>query len=106
MLKLTKIKPESWNDEMPMGKTHYPYLNLDSDEVPEVKDWEVGKTYQIVLEVKQTSKSQNKEKKDVVTGASFDIVAYGIPKNNLDDLSGPELEKMQAEGLSTKKTGK
>ena len=41
------------------GKTHhYPsILHLDEGDLPEVKNWKVGKTYKVELEIKQIKSS-------------------------------------------------
>lgn len=42
------------------GKMHYPsMLDLDEGDLPEVKDWQVGRTYKVMLTIKQVSSSTN-----------------------------------------------
>lgn len=96
MLKLKKIQPESYED-FPVGKKYFPSLHFDNKEVSEIKNWEVGKIYQILLEIKQNSKS---ESKDGVVDASFDITAYKV-MDDMEDMSDDDMEKMQAKGMSS-----
>lgn len=35
-----------------------PHIHVTEDNLPEIKDWEVGKTYEVVVQVKMISKSQ------------------------------------------------
>jgi len=45
-------------------------------DLPEAKDWEVGKDYEISLKVKQTSKSET----DGDGSASFEVRAIAVHK--------------------------
>lgn len=38
-----------------------PTIRLTTDDLPEIKNWKVGKTYKIILDVEQTSMSQGDE---------------------------------------------
>ena len=74
--KLKKITPEkatSYKED----KEWYPSIHLTSKDLPEIKEWEVGKTYHLVLEVKEKSKT---EETPGSISASFDIVKIGIKK--------------------------
>lgn len=59
----------------------YPTLRLGDDDLPEVKDMEVGKKYTLVIEVEVTSKSQGKEydqnSTDKSIRTSFKVVKVG-----------------------------
>lgn len=48
-----------------------PMFHITSKDLPEVKDWEVGKNYRIEMEVKQKSKSEHDNDHGVM--ASFTI---------------------------------
>lgn len=74
--KYTRIKPISWKQEMKTenNEKHYPTLSLSIRDIPEIKDWKVGETYNVALELKQVSMSQHKEG----GGASFEILGYRI----------------------------
>lgn len=74
-MQMKTIKPEKMsNMDMP-SEGYYPHLDLSSDEIPQIKDWEVGKSYKIVLEVKQTSKREDKDKK---ISACFEVRKVGV----------------------------
>ena len=96
MLKLKKI-PTAKNHEgmdMPMMGEYPPTLHLTGKQVPEIKDWDVGEEYEMVVRVKQTSKSENK---DGMVDASFEVTAYKA----MDEMSDSDMEYMQAEGLKS-----
>lgn len=40
------------------SKTMYPSVSLSSAEFPPVKDWQVGKTYELTVNVKMTGKRE------------------------------------------------
>ena len=78
---MIKIKPkESGMDSMPISESSdkkakvYPRLCLKHEFIPEVKDWEVGKEYEITLKLKMTGLSISKFQND----SEFDILAYEI----------------------------
>lgn len=64
-------------------------LRLSEKELPEIKDWEVGKTYEVVLTVKQMSKRQGSEwdtsadSKEVQ--ATFEIVNVEVEEDDNDE---------------------
>ena len=106
MLNLKKIPvSKSTNDnsvESPMDSTAYaPSLHFNEKQVSEVKDWQVGEDYTLMIEVTMTSKNEN-EKGGV--SAYFDILSYKEvnDKEMIDNMSQADLEKMQAEGLKNK----
>ncbi len=44
---------------MGMEKTDYPStIQLDEDDLPEVKDWKVGETYEVTLKIKEVGSWQ------------------------------------------------
>lgn len=72
---MKKVIPQKAGVESPSKEKWYPSIHLSSKELPELKKWEVGKTYTLILEVKQKSKTENMP--DEIS-ASFDIVKIGI----------------------------
>lgn len=52
-----------------------PHIYLSSEEVKEVKSWEVGKTYKVALELKQVLKS---EERNGSVSASFEVMKYKV----------------------------
>ena len=95
MLKLKKISKESY-DEPKLGGTYLPTVSLDTKQVPEIKDWEVGETYHVVLAIKQTSKSQNESNGNKTTSAYFEVTGYKVLDHEMSD---DDLETMQGEAL-------
>lgn len=82
-----------------MDKPYLTSVNFDSVQIPEVKDWDVGEEYTIVLKVKMTNKSQYQEgEKNQKTNAGFEVEAY---KALDDDYSDADLEELQGKGLSS-----
>lgn len=63
---MRKVKPKQ--DEYVTGPSlkakksepRYPTIRLDLDTIPEAKDWKVGNTYRIEMEVKMTGISQSR----------------------------------------------
>lgn len=70
------VTPQTWGGgvDTPVSekKVHkdYPHFNLRIKDIPEAKDWEVGKIYSISLIVEQTSRRQDDYSDDV----GFDIL--------------------------------
>lgn len=95
MLKTKKIKTIEPDDamEVSVGGKYPPSLNLNDSQVSEIKDWDVGETYQMVVDIKMTNKSEDK---DGTINASFEVTGY----KNMEDMSEEELEDMQGEALS------
>ncbi len=51
-----------------------PNLSFTANELPEIKEWEVGKEYYLKVKVKMTSYSENKELRGTPTArGSFDV---------------------------------
>lgn len=51
-----------------------PTLHLSSEELKEIKDWEVGETYMINLTVKKTHKNEHETDDGVEYNATFEIL--------------------------------
>ena len=64
-LRAVKAKKPSFAKE----QSYRPSLHLSFKDLPEAKEWEVGKTYKLAMEVKQVSKSIREGEGD----ASFEI---------------------------------
>ncbi len=63
----------------PMDSNFPPSLCLDSRQLPEVKDWKVGQTYEVSLKIKQTSMSTSeREGGESRTHADFVIEAIKV----------------------------
>ena len=98
-MKLKKIPVHDHDDmkgEMKGGMMP-PYLGIESKQVPEVKDWEVGETYRLVVDLKQTSKSEDRDGR--VSGG-FELIAYKhIPEKSIDEMSDKEFEDYEGRML-------
>ena len=81
-----------------------PVIYVDDVQIPEIKDWDVNRTYKMVVELKQTSKStMTVGKGEERVDARFDIVAYKyLPKKEMKDMDSEEFGKYQGEVLSGK----
>lgn len=56
------VKPEVYDNEMSPKKVRiYPTFRIGNDDLPEIKDMEVGKKYTLVIEVEVMSKVQGSE---------------------------------------------
>jgi hypothetical protein len=82
--KLHKVVPEkqtSFKEEM--KRKIYPTFQIDDEDLPELKDWEVGGKYTLVMVVEQLSMRQGNEwqgadKKDKKIHATFKILEVGV----------------------------
>jgi len=81
---MRKIKPEIYDDCVPSMKRsltkeeHYPHFNISIDHLPEAKKWEIGNTYYVTLELKQTSIEINKNEDKESGYVGFDITAIDV----------------------------
>ena len=99
MSALKKIKVDESNEmESPVGNhnLYTPSFSIDAKQMSEIKDWEVGATYRLMIDVKMTRYEENKQS----TSASMDIVGYKyIPKKSIDEMTDKEFETYQGESL-------
>jgi len=51
------------------------YLTLSDKDLPEIKDWQVGQTYTVILTVKQTSLNQNEMDGQQNVSANFEVMS-------------------------------
>lgn len=81
-----KIEPESSSDlygDSPMvkgsekKKIYYPSTSFDNKTLPEGKDWKVGKTYRVTLDLKMKGIS-NRVGSDGVERGNYDFDIVGI----------------------------
>lgn len=98
-VKLKKIKVEK-PDNVDAEPLHWrlPHFSVTEDQMPEVKSWEVGNKYRMIVEVEQTEKSDREG--DPVRG-EFRLVAYKpLPNKSLDEMTDDEFAELQGEMLS------
>ena len=58
--RLKTIKPKKHGIDVP-EKPYYPSFHISSKELPEIKNWEVGRKYRILLETRQVGKREDEE---------------------------------------------
>lgn len=83
--KLNKKIKSLDKEESAIGMKFYlPGFGLKKEELPEIKKWEVGKTYEMKVKVKMTSYSENKylEDREDRTRAEFEIIGVEAKDNN------------------------
>jgi len=96
---LKKIKVNNSSNEVPsVGKDlSAPSFYMSAEQMPEIKDWEVGKKYQLIIEVEQISKNEHENS----VHASFEIVAYKhIPKKSIDEMTDEEFGEYQNQSVN------
>ena len=76
---MRKIEPEKMGELMATDKAKkmYPYFNISTKHLPEAEKWDVGETYHIALEIKQTGLNV----RDDGGNAEFEITAIEVLPN-------------------------
>lgn len=82
----TKMNKVQGDETMMMGtKTNVlPNVTLSATDLPEIKDWQVGKTYTIVMQVKMTKVQEGEDypaygqKPTKKIKARFDVTSVGV----------------------------
>lgn len=93
-MKLKKIQTKRSYPEQVEASMPGPCVYLSSDQMPEMKNWEVGETYQLVIEVVQKSKNETEDR----TSGEFELVAYKyMPKKEMEDMTDEEFGELQSE---------
>lgn len=87
-----KVIPEKMPSFTEDRKTKiYPTFSLDSEDLPELKDFKVGEKKVLVMEVEQMSMRQGKEwqgennKDDKKVHATFKILRVGLEKETFEN---------------------
>ena len=92
-MKLKKIKVDKKESmDMPMMASYPPSFNVTSEQMPEIKKWQVVERYYLMVEVEQKSI----EKTEKGAHARFDIISY----HEVEE-TDEEFEKKQAKALSS-----
>lgn len=99
-LRLKKIKvPEVIGHDMAMPSMMPPSFHVDGKQMSELKNWEVGKKYRLVIEVEQKSKNEYEDN----VSAGFDIIAYKhLTEKSYDEMTDKEMEIEQGKALANK----
>jgi len=99
-IKVKKKKPSYMKDEDPVPYW-YPSFHVNSKQIPEIKDWETGKNYKMVIEVNLSSKNQSERDGNTNTSASLEVVAYAVGKaKDISKMTDKEFGNYQGEALS------
>ena len=104
--KLHNVKPETYPSMSENKKIKvYPTFRLGDDDLPELKEMEVGKKYHIVMEVEVKSKAQGQEwgdTDDKQIRASFKVMKVGL---KTDEKKAPTTAKSFEMEFASKKSG-
>ena len=74
-----------------------PSFYTNDEQIPELKHWEVGEKYRLVVDVIQKSK----EEVEKSTSARFEIVGYKyMPHKSMDEMTDKEFAEYQDEMMS------
>jgi hypothetical protein len=93
-MKLKKIQTKRSYPKQVESSMPGPCVYISSDQMPEMKDWEVGETYQLVIEVVQKSKTETENS----ASGEFELVAYNyMPKKEMEDMTDEEFGELQSE---------
>ena len=76
--KMEKVKPHKMDEPSEIKKEYFPTLHLNSKDLAEIKDWEVGKDYYVAMKITQTSSDMQSDEKGERWSASFDIKEIGV----------------------------
>ena len=102
MIKLKKIKvEESKGMDMPSRSYSPPAFYTNDKQISEIKDWEQGAKYRLVIDVEMKSKTET----DSGVDGSFDIVAYKEieQKKSINDMTDKEFADYTSESLAAGK---
>lgn len=75
--KLKEVKPEKM-EEPEEKEEHYHTFHLDSETLPEIKNWKIGEDYYVVMKVTQTSMDAYKNKEEEKYHCCFEIKEIGV----------------------------
>lgn len=74
--KLKKVKPEKGGETV-SSKEYFPTLYLEAKDLPEIKEWEVGEDYYLLLKATMRSKEEYETSDEERCSASFNIKEIG-----------------------------
>lgn len=79
--------------EEPIANEAKPTLYLSKKDLPEIESWDVGDSYKLLLEVKQTSKSTSKYDNEESINATFEVTNIRSVDGNESSKDFKEFEK-------------
>ncbi|MCK9578712.1 hypothetical protein M0R01_04480 [bacterium] len=66
---------EMTTDKIWPSRIDLPYISFNAKQLPEIKDWEVGKEYEMKIKIKMNSYSESKALEgNEVARADFDLI--------------------------------
>jgi len=74
---MKKLQGESFGEEISEHKKYLPSFSITADDLPAIKNWEVGKTYELKIKVKMESLREEEKK----THAGFEMQGIEIIEN-------------------------
>ena len=93
-MSIRKIKPRKIGNELSLDEPRlvFPSFHIELEHLPEAKKWEIGVTYHIALEIKQTSIEVSENKDGEERGhVGFDITGIEVLKNTKHNSSHKKL---------------
>lgn len=100
-MKFKKIENSNKSEEMVesgMDMEYPPEFSISGKQMPEIKDWEPGNVYEMVIQVEQKSLNIDGDR----ASARFEIVGYKIEEKDYSKMSDEDFEKEQAKSLTSK----
>jgi len=104
-LKKIKVSKEREGFDMPVMSEEMdippfpPSFRTNENQIPEIKQWETGEKYYMVIEIRQTEKT---DREGQPVRAEFDIVRYKALSGKLiEDMTDKEFEDEEAKGLAS-----
>lgn len=102
-MNLKKIKVKQSESDMPTEPCgSLPSLYLSIDQVPEIRDWELGKKHIVTIEVEVSSKSEHERDDGTIGGdVSCKILAYEChKKKDIKDMDDREFGEYQSKVMA------
>lgn len=82
---MKKLEGESFGGvEASTEKKYLPSFRITADDLPAVKDWNVGKTYELAIKVRMKSLEEQEKK----TRAELEIEGIEVPKKDFEQEYG------------------
>jgi len=78
--KMKEVEPEKMGDEPMASHEYYPSVNFNLKQLPESKNWKVGKDYYLAIKVTMTSYSESEEH----SNANFEVKEVGVINKDVE----------------------
>ncbi len=79
---MAKIKVKKIKSDAPVSMEYYPEFTLDVSQLPEMKDWEVGKKYDLEVQVEMTGMNKSQYDTENKLKGSFKILKVSIGEDD------------------------